>query len=60
MLTEALPFACPWCGEPNFIEVEPADAGHCLLQDCAVCCNPIELRLPLLPGEPLDVRREND
>ncbi len=60
MLTDALEFSCPWCGEANFVEAEPADAGQCLIQDCAVCCNPIELSLPLFPGEPLQARREND
>ncbi|WP_203594654.1 CPXCG motif-containing cysteine-rich protein [Wenzhouxiangella limi] len=46
MLTESEPFSCPWCGEPNWVELEPDDAGQTVLQDCAVCCRPIEIDLP--------------
>jgi len=60
MLTDALEFACPWCGETNFLEADPEDAGQCLVQDCAVCCSPIELTLPLFPGQALEVHRENE
>ncbi|MEE4297061.1 MAG: CPXCG motif-containing cysteine-rich protein [Wenzhouxiangella sp.] len=46
MLTETRPFDCPWCGEPNWVELEPDDAGQTVVQDCAVCCRPIEIDLP--------------
>ncbi len=46
MLTESAQFSCPWCGEPNWVELEPDDAGQTVLQDCAVCCRPIEIDLP--------------
>ena len=35
---------CPYCGETVTIAVE-ADLGGDLVQDCAVCCHPWELRL---------------
>jgi hypothetical protein len=28
------------------VELEPDDAGQTVLQDCAVCCRPIEIDLP--------------
>ncbi|HMA98123.1 MAG TPA: CPXCG motif-containing cysteine-rich protein [Wenzhouxiangella sp.] len=46
MLTESESFSCPWCGEANWVELEPDDAGQTVLQDCAVCCRPIEIDLP--------------
>ena len=46
MLTESQRFFCPHCGEPNWVEMEPGDLGHVLIQDCAVCCRAIEIRLP--------------
>ncbi|MFP4207839.1 MAG: CPXCG motif-containing cysteine-rich protein [Wenzhouxiangella sp.] len=46
MLTDSASFACPWCGELNWVELEPDDAGQTVLQDCAVCCRPIEIDLP--------------
>ena len=60
MLTDSRSFACPYCGERNFAELEPGDAGQQVVQDCAVCCNPIELRMPMFEGDGLDVRRELD
>lgn len=58
MLTDFLSFACPWCGETNHVEQEPGDAAQWVVQDCAVCCSPIELRLPGVGEQELRVRRE--
>jgi hypothetical protein len=57
MLNDAHPFQCPWCGEINHVELDPGDAGQWLVQDCTVCCSPIEIRLPAAGGVP-EVRRE--
>lgn len=60
MLTDTRSFACPWCGEPNWVELEPDDAGQTVVQDCAVCCRPIEIDLPA-DGDPfgtLQIRPE--
>ncbi len=32
---------CPYCGAPTDVHVE-AGAGRCI-EDCTVCCQPIEL-----------------
>ncbi len=55
MLTAAQRFACPWCGEANWVELEPGDLGQVVIQDCAVCCRPIELRLPAAGEGSVDV-----
>ncbi|MDT8448660.1 MAG: CPXCG motif-containing cysteine-rich protein [Wenzhouxiangellaceae bacterium] len=55
---ELLQFECPWCGEANRVEAEPGDAGQWLVQDCEVCCSPIEIRLPGAGQNDLVVRRE--
>ena len=60
MLTDALDFACPWCGKINQVEVEPGDAGQWIVQDCQVCCSPIEIRLPASGDLNLQVQREDD
>jgi len=49
MLTDSFAFACPWCGEPNWFEIDPGEAGQRVIQDCAVCCRPIEIRVPADP-----------
>ncbi|MGK7297358.1 MAG: CPXCG motif-containing cysteine-rich protein [Candidatus Wenzhouxiangella sp. M2_3B_020] len=58
MLTESRAFGCPWCGEANHVDAEPGDAGQWVVQDCAVCCRPIEIRLPETDGGGVEVRRE--
>jgi len=60
MLTDFLEFTCPWCGEANQVEAEPGDAGQWLVQDCHVCCNPIEIRLPEPGQSGLEVRQEEN
>ena len=35
---------CPYCGEPNEIAVDPGGgASQDYIEDCQVCCRPIEL-----------------
>jgi len=58
LLTDSIEFDCPWCGEPNWIEVEPEEAGQTVVQDCAVCCAPITIRLPDQPGHAIAIERE--
>lgn len=58
MLTDSIEFHCPWCGEPNWVEAEPDDAGQTVIQDCAVCCSPISIRLPVEPGQAPGIERE--
>lgn len=60
MLLDSTGFDCPWCGEPNQIELEPGDAGQVLIQDCQVCCRPIELMLSPTDGTLLRVAREGE
>lgn len=57
---ELLEFECPWCGEPNQVETEPGDAGQWLVQDCSVCCSPIDIRLPEAGRPDIEVRREGN
>jgi hypothetical protein len=58
MLIEGSPFACPWCGEINQVDLEPGDAGQWVTQDCAVCCSPIEIMHADEPGdEPVRIER---
>lgn len=60
MLIDYIEFECPWCGEANQVDAEPGDAGQWLVQDCQVCCSPIEIRLPG-PAQPdFQVRREEN
>jgi hypothetical protein len=35
---------CPWCGEPLEIAIE-ADVAGTMIQDCEVCCQPMQLTI---------------
>lgn len=36
---------CPWCGEPYGSMLDLTDASRTYIEDCQVCCRPIEVRL---------------
>ena len=61
-LTEAAPVTCPCCGEAVEVELDAGDAGQELVEDCAVCCRPMRLRVDLdADGAPYaSARREDD
>ena len=44
---------CPWCGErlETRIDMTTADAGF--IEDCEVCCRPIEFSIERADGGPL-------
>jgi hypothetical protein len=40
--------ACPYCGEPNEIEIDPsAGRSQSYVEDCQVCCRPWQVRVRL-------------
>lgn len=58
-----LTFYCPYCGEENVTSVYPEDGSkQSLLQDCEVCCRPLEISFVFSGNEiiSLNVDREND
>lgn len=36
---------CPYCGESIELLVDPSAGGQRYIEDCSVCCRPIELAL---------------
>ena len=41
---------CPYCGEPMETLVDGPEEGLAYVEDCAVCCRPIEFRVAMEPG----------
>lgn len=37
--------SCPHCGEPSTLEVEAGERDQEFVQDCSVCCRPLQVRL---------------
>lgn len=36
-------FACPYCAAPITMLVDPSVLAQTYIEDCEVCCNPIEI-----------------
>ena len=53
---------CPYCNEPFTVEADPELTGQQFIEDCPVCCAPIELALHVDAdgGWRLDVHRDDD
>jgi hypothetical protein len=45
---------CPHCGEPIEIVIDPSQAFAEYIEDCSVCCRPMNLRVEMAEdGEPI-------
>lgn len=42
-MLDAVMIDCPYCGESIEILVEPAGESHRYIEDCQVCCRPINV-----------------
>jgi hypothetical protein len=53
---------CPYCAEPLTLEVdESGGRRQAYVEDCVVCCRPIEVHAALIDGHlDLRVRRQDD
>jgi phage terminase large subunit GpA-like protein len=49
-IVEEIGVECPHCGEEFFIEVETTTAVVGMIEDCAVCCRPVNVRVRCEPG----------
>ena len=43
MMTETVRRSCPYCGEPITLVVDCSAGDHSYIEDCEVCCRPIEI-----------------
>ena len=53
---------CPYCGEPLEITVDSSVGRQDYIEDCQVCCQPIQFRIRVSADgtASIDVRREDD
>ncbi|WP_295541673.1 CPXCG motif-containing cysteine-rich protein [uncultured Thiohalocapsa sp.] len=55
---------CPWCGELIELTVDCSYGDHVYVEDCSVCCAPIEVTIRFTGADPVsprvDLRRENE
>ncbi len=46
---------CPFCGEPITIVVDPSAGSQSYVEDCQVCCQPMQVHVEAEDGELLSV-----
>ena len=60
-MTDVLVIHCPYCGESYETTVDLSAGSQSYIEDCAVCCRPIEIALRVGDdGELLDVSTRTD
>jgi hypothetical protein len=47
--------SCPHCGEVFPIQIDTSQPVQSLIEDCTVCCRPINLTFRCEPGEVIDL-----
>lgn len=52
---------CPYCGESFETFVDTSTGSYQTIEDCQICCAPIELAIVISPdGEQVDVQARRD
>jgi len=46
---------CPHCGEVFPLQIDTSESEQSLIEDCSVCCRPINLTLHCQPGAVVDL-----
>jgi len=54
--------SCPYCDESITVLIDPSIEQQAYIEDCQVCCQPIEFRVLLNAGElaEISVSQENE
>ncbi len=53
--------SCPYCGEPITLQIDGSAGDQHYIEDCSVCCRPIEVGVSLQGAQwHLEVRRDDD
>jgi hypothetical protein len=61
LLTETVSIQCPYCGESIEIVIDASIALQNYIEDCSVCCRPIELSVNIAGEEILvDAKRDDE
>jgi hypothetical protein len=61
-VTETREATCPYCWEDIELELDLSGGSQTYTEDCAVCCQPLLVRLSVAPDGDyaVEVTREND
>jgi phage terminase large subunit GpA-like protein len=54
-LTVETTITCPHCGEVFPLQIDTSESEQSLIEDCTVCCRPINLSVRCQPGAVVDL-----
>lgn len=54
-MPEFMPVACPYCGENVELVVDPSAGSASYVEDCPVCCRPMQVTIEV-DGEAVSIR----
>jgi len=57
MLVE-IEIICPYCGEPFASTADTSQGTYSTVEDCAVCCRPMQVTVDCEPGEVFSVEAD--
>jgi hypothetical protein len=46
---------CPYCGESIEVDIEPLEEAQSFIDDCSVCCHPIQYEVSLNSDDEIEV-----
>lgn len=52
-------FTCPYCWESISMLIDNSISGQTYIEDCEVCCNPIQVSVQFLNSELIDFQANN-
>ncbi len=56
LATRRQQFTCPHCGERISMQLDPSAGSQRYIEDCEVCCNPIEISFETEEGRIVSFR----
>lgn len=59
-LLEERAFRCPYCGEPITVDIDCSAGSYDFIEDCTVCCRPIELHAEVDSNRLLNLQARRD
>ncbi|WP_211216985.1 CPXCG motif-containing cysteine-rich protein [Simiduia agarivorans] len=59
MLLDTVDACCPYCGEPITLIIDSSGGDQDYIEDCSVCCQPIQVHLRCDPVE-ITLRHQNE
>lgn len=60
LLTETVSIQCPYCGERIEVIIDESIEQQDYIEDCQVCCRPIELSVTVAGEEVMVAARRDD